>query len=117
MPIDIELRKKSGKRDLPESELRTHCVSVRLNDQELATLDKVRSRFQRGEMMRMAVFSHLPTPVIVPDVNRELATNIGRSFGNISTIATAMRSGEYVDLSKIKSALADLQLSLIGGEK
>lgn len=115
MAIDIELRKKSGKRNLPESELRTHCVSVRLNTAELAALDKIRRKFQRGETLRMISFSRLPTPVIVPEINRELATNIGRSFGNLATLATAMRGGEYVPLDQIKTALADLQLSLIGG--
>jgi hypothetical protein len=86
----VVFRKKSGRRSLPKDELRTHCVSVRLNDAELAELDRARRRFQRGEAMRMLALTSLPTPIIVSEVNQKLAADIGRSFGNLATVATVL---------------------------
>jgi len=113
----VELRKKSGRKDLPESERRIHSVNVRLNDAELAELDKARSRFQRAEALRMLALTSLPSPINTPTVNSELAANIGRTFGNLATLATAIRSGEFVELAIIKKELQDLQFALKFGSK
>jgi hypothetical protein len=115
--INADLVKQSGRKNLPQEKLRIYCVSVRLNSGELALLDRARGKHERGEAMRMAALTHLPKSSIkiVPPINAELATNIGKCFGNLQTLAGAMRSGEYMPLDQIKSELSKLQLALIGG--
>ena len=90
--IDVELSKQSGRRDLPGSELRTHCVSVRLNDQELKRLDDARGRFQRGESLRMVTLNELPKPV--PQINEQVVFELSKSLGNLATVAGFLRKHE-----------------------
>ena len=57
--IDLKKRRVHSHRSatkLPDSVKRTHCVSVRLNEAELADLDAQRSliNVQRGESLRAA---------------------------------------------------------------
>ena len=87
--IDVELSKQSGRRDLPNDELRTHCVSVRLNEAELKRLDDSRGRFQRGESLRMITLGDLPKPV--PAINERTVYELSKSLGNLATVAGFLR--------------------------
>ncbi len=107
-------RRKSGRRDLPADERRTHCVSVRFNPSELDDLDKTRGRHTRGEAVRLALFAHLPAPV--PSVNASLRADLSRALGNLATVAVVMRGGEFVETAEIKQMIGDLRSSLIGGQ-
>lgn len=48
---------------LPEKEIRHHCISVRLNEEELILLDRKRGQYKKGEWLRMASLNKLP-PVL-----------------------------------------------------
>ena len=109
------LRKQSGRRDLAAEEVRDYCASVRLNPQELSRLDAVRGKHQRGEALRMLALTSLPAPV--PEVNIALRNDLGRALGNLSTVAIAMRSGEYVQIEDVRKAIADLRDQLSGNAK
>ncbi|WPM85149.1 hypothetical protein QNH14_01430 [Apirhabdus apintestini] len=37
---------------LPEKEIRHHCISVRLNEEELILLDRKRGQYKKGEWLR-----------------------------------------------------------------
>jgi len=47
--------------------LRTHCVSVRLNNKELKKLNSLRGNYAKGEWLRMTFIHKLPA--IVPSIN------------------------------------------------
>ncbi|SUF69269.1 Uncharacterised protein [Salmonella enterica] len=49
--------------------LRTHCVSVRLNDSKLIKLNKMRGSYAKGVWLRMASLQKLPP--IIPTINTE----------------------------------------------
>lgn len=55
--------------------LRTHCVSVRLNNAELQLLNTKRGSKSKGEWLRMASLQKLPT--IVPPVNIDTWKTLG----------------------------------------
>lgn len=60
---------------LPQNEIRTHCVSVRLNEEELLTLDNKRGQYRKGEWLRMASLNKLPP--VLPEINREAWIKLG----------------------------------------
>ncbi len=54
---DITRVSKRGKfhtDKFPENEIRHHCISVRLNEEELIILDSKRGQYKKGEWLRMA---------------------------------------------------------------
>lgn len=100
------------------ADLRKHKVAVRLSDDELAELNLHCDghNLNRAELIRTMIFdkSSLPVPVIVPSINLELARVLGSAFGNLSTIACAMRQGGYVDFDEIAPLVSDVQNRLKG---
>jgi len=107
-------KRKGGRQSLPPDVKRNHCVSVRLNPAELDKLDGIRGRMTRGEAVRLTMFSKMPAAV--PEVNSALRSDLGRALGNLSTLAGASRGGEYIDVTEIKTAVADLRAQLIGAK-
>jgi hypothetical protein len=61
------IKQSSNLPDLIPQTLRTHCVSVRLNNAELSKLNTLRGDYAKGEWLRMASLQKLPT--IVPPIN------------------------------------------------
>ncbi|EBH6783917.1 ATP-binding protein [Salmonella enterica] len=57
-------------------EVRTHCVSVRLNEEELIILDSKRGSYKKGEWLRMASLDKLPP--VLPEINRDAWIMLGR---------------------------------------
>lgn len=60
---------------LPPDEIRSHCVSVRLNEQELTILDSKRGQYKKGEWLRMSSLDKLPP--VLPEINREAWIKLG----------------------------------------
>lgn len=52
-----------------KEQLRTHCVSVRFNHEELQLLNSNRGEKSKGEWLRLASLNRLP--VMVPQINIE----------------------------------------------
>ncbi|XFJ60329.1 hypothetical protein AAHU43_05950 [Klebsiella variicola subsp. variicola] len=65
--------------------LRTHCVSVRLNDTELHLLNTKRGSTPKGEWLRMASLQKLPT--IVPPINLSTWKTLGEINQKLNRIA------------------------------
>lgn len=105
-------RRRTGPEPLPAAEKRGHCVSVRLNAAELARLDAVRGRFQRGEWLRMAALDRLPPTV--PEINREAWTDLSRAAGNLNQIARHLNESGIDDADAIRAELAVFRAMLIG---
>ncbi|HFU1203853.1 TPA: ATP-binding protein [Klebsiella michiganensis] len=75
---DITRVSKRGKfhtDKLPDNEIRTHCISVRLNEEELIILDSKRGQYKKGEWLRMASLNKLPP--VLPEINREAWVKLG----------------------------------------
>lgn len=69
---DITRVSKRGKfhtDKLPDNEIRSHCISVRLNEEELIILDSKRGQYKKGEWLRIASLNKLPP--VLPEINRE----------------------------------------------
>ncbi|EKM0378447.1 ATP-binding protein [Cronobacter turicensis] len=75
---DITRVSKRGKfhtDKLPDNEIRTHCISVRLNEEELIILDSKRGQYKKGEWLRMASLNKLPP--VLPEINHEAWIKLG----------------------------------------
>ncbi len=94
-----------------DAQKRTYCVSVRLSAREAELLDDRRKTMQRGTYLRLCLLDKLPP--VIPPLNIKVASNLGRSLGNLSTVATAMRSGKYIEDSQVMALIKDLRLSLV----
>lgn len=110
-----ERRSRRGPAPLASSEKRGHCVSVRLNAEELAWLDAARGHFQRGEFLRMAAVGKLP-PAPAPELNREAWAVLARAAGNLATLGIAMRGGEYIEAEAIIREVAEFRAALLGAK-
>ena len=75
---DITRVSKRGKfhtDKLPDNEIRSHCISVRLNEEELIILDSKRGQYKKGEWLRMASLNKLPP--VLPEINHEAWIKLG----------------------------------------
>lgn len=91
---------------------RNHCVSVRVNVDELAALDERRGQFARGEYMRFAFFSSLPPSI--PELNRDAWVELSRAASNLNQLAKYVNEGGDLDPEIILECLADFRSTLIG---
>ncbi|EBW2650683.1 ATP-binding protein [Salmonella enterica subsp. enterica serovar Newport] len=76
---DLPGRSRRGKFHavrLTPDEVRIHCISVRLNQEELIILDSKRGSYKKGEWLRMASLNKLPP--VLPEINREAWIMLGR---------------------------------------
>ena len=75
---DITRVSKRGKfhtDKLPDNEIRSHCISVRLNEEELIILESKRGQYKKGEWLRMTSLNKLPPAL--PEINREAWVKLG----------------------------------------
>lgn len=95
---------------------RTHCVSVRLNDEELKYIDSMRGGMARGEYLRCATFDTIPPTI--PEVNKAAWVELSRSASNLNQIAKRLNeininfSENNIDF--IKEELDKFRNSLLG---
>ncbi|WP_312990971.1 ATP-binding protein [Atlantibacter hermannii] len=73
--IRLSRRGKFHTDKLPPDEIRHHCISVRLNEEELIILDSKRGQYKKGEWLRMASLNKLPP--VLPEINREAWIKLG----------------------------------------
>ncbi len=85
------LNRQSGRKNLPNKLRRDLCVSVRMNENEVAHLDAVRGKLKRGESLRMLALSRLPRPV--PAANLKLIMDLSKGLGDLATVEKFLRRG------------------------
>lgn len=117
-----ERKSRRGPRPLPPAERREHCVSVRLNADELARLDAARGAprpgaHQRGEWLRMAALDRLPRTV--PAVNAHAWTELARVAANLNQAQRAVNEGRAEGypvalFDDLAARVAELRRLLIG---
>lgn len=89
--INEERKRRRGPIPLDAHERRDHCVSTRLNKNELDLLDSRRNNFERGEWLRMAAIDRLPSTI--PALNREAWVELARLAGNLNQFQAAINQG------------------------
>ena len=113
----VHRRRPRGPVPLSAADKRGHCVSVRLNGGELAQLDGVRGRFQRGQWLRMAALDQLPP--VVPAVNVKAWAELARLAANFNQAQLAINRGsgdthQIELLEGLREAVSALRRELIG---
>lgn len=107
----VELRSRK-KMNLPEAELRTFCVSCRLNPVELSILDEFRGKRQRGEALRMMALQNLPAPP--PAINIVAWCELSKASANLNQTAHKLNAGESLQINEIRAELEAFRAALIG---
>lgn len=119
--VDDEKRSRRGPISLEADQRRGHTVSSRLNDDELATLDRLRRsvNMQRGEYLRAASL-HLLPPTL-PTVNVEAWALLARASSNLNQISHRLNlyeggAGLLPHISELREILGEFRCELIGAK-
>lgn len=106
--------------NLSQNQLRSHCVSVRLNNEELMLLNEKRGRHRKGEWLRLACLDKLP--IIVPPINIEVwksLSDISQKLNNlICHLDTKSSGGELTktEIFAIKRQISELRSCLTASD-
>jgi hypothetical protein len=115
LDIDETKRRRRGRLNLDPSENRTHTISTRLNDVELAELDQkcAQCNMQRGEFLRTAALHKLPEQI--PQINREQWIELSRTAANLNQLAHHLNATEIAPaISEVRAVLSEFRDSLLG---
>ncbi|EDL9642421.1 hypothetical protein CSU42_22085 [Salmonella enterica subsp. enterica serovar Infantis] len=105
------------KKESPESLLRTHCISVRLNQDELQLLNKKRGDKSKGEWLRLSLLNKLPA--VVPAINIQAWKTLGEISQKLNKIVAHLDSKSQgssltkTELFVVKRQISELRLNLI----
>ncbi|MFJ5448978.1 hypothetical protein [Pectobacterium carotovorum] len=97
--------------------LRSHCVSVRLNDEELSLLNERRGSHRKGEWLRMASLHNLPS--VIPSINLETWKTLGDISQKLNRLVahfddkSAGSSLTQTELFAVKRQISELRTNLI----
>ena len=111
---------KSSVTTLIPQMLRTHCVSVRLNDTELHLLNTKRGSTPKGEWLRMASLQQLPT--IVPPINLSTWKTLGEINQKLNRIALHIDNKNkdsrltHTELFAVSRLIKELRQNLLNTE-
>lgn len=111
------IKKSSNLTDLIPGTLRTHCVSVRLNNAELSKLNTLRGNYAKGEWLRMASLQKLPP--IIPAINTEAWKAFSEISQKLNRIALHIDSKSkesqltHTELFAVKRQLEELRCNLL----
>lgn len=114
------IKQSSNLTNIVPDSLRTHCVSVRLNNAELNKLNTLRGDYAKGEWLRMASLQKLPA--IVPPVNIDTWKTLGEINQKLNRIALHIDSKSkdskltHTEMFAVKRQLAELRQNLISAD-
>ncbi|MBN3131773.1 hypothetical protein H4F52_08480 [Pectobacterium brasiliense] len=97
--------------------LRCHCVSVRLNNEELSLLNESRGRYRKGEWLRMAFLHNLPA--VIPSINLEAWKILGEISQKLNRLTAHLDSKSndsslsQTELFAVKRQISELRTNLI----
>ncbi|ENM0185952.1 TPA: hypothetical protein M5K08_004986 [Klebsiella pneumoniae] len=115
--ITTVIKQSSNLTNLIPETLRTHCVSVRLNNAELSKLNTLRGDYAKGEWLRMASLQKLPT--IVPPVNINTWKTLGEINQKLNRIALHIDSKSkdsqltHTELFAVRRLIKELRHNLL----
>ncbi|WP_409359776.1 hypothetical protein [Lonsdalea britannica] len=102
---------------MPIEALRSYCVSVRLNIEELQILEVKRGSYKKGEWLRMASLQKIPP--IIPAINLNSWKALSEISQKLNRIATHIdgKSKEsqltHTELFAVKRQLEELRCNLL----
>ncbi|WP_411170795.1 hypothetical protein [Klebsiella michiganensis] len=102
---------------LAQEELRTHCISVRLNNAELRKLNTLRGKFPKAEWLRMASLQKFPP--VIPAINIEAWKALSAISQKLNRIALHIDSKSkdsqltHTELFAVKRQLEELRQHLL----
>lgn len=105
------------KKELPQNLLRTHCISVRLNQDELQLLNTKRGDKSKGEWLRLAFLEKLP--VAVPAINIEAWKSLSEISQKLNKLVAHLdnkslgNSLTQTELFAVKRQISELRMKLI----
>ncbi|MBC0788579.1 hypothetical protein FSG57_015120 [Escherichia coli] len=109
--------RNNNNRNTSNKSLRTHCISVRLNHQELQLLNARRGEKSKGEWLRLTFLNKLP--VAIPAVNMEawksladMSQKLNRLVLHLDTKSKGS-SLTQTELFAVKRQISELRMSLI----
>ncbi|EKH1303858.1 TPA: hypothetical protein M5978_005106 [Enterobacter cloacae] len=119
---DIDLSKISrrgsfDKSKLPSEAVRSYCVSVRLNIEELQLLNIKRGSYKKGEWLRMASLQRLPPAI--PAINTKAwkaLTEISQKLNRIAAHIDGKSKDSHLthtELFAVKRQLEELRTNLL----
>ncbi|KHN49229.1 hypothetical protein [Pectobacterium fontis] len=97
--------------------LRSNCVSVRLNNEELSLLNERRGIHRKGEWLRMAFLHNLPP--VIPPINLEAWKTLGEISQKLNRLVAHLDSKSndsslsQTELFAVKRQIAELRTNLI----
>ncbi|MEN4799698.1 hypothetical protein [Pantoea agglomerans] len=97
--------------------LRTHCVSVRLNNLEVYKLDCERKGHAKGEWLRMCFMNN--QPIVVPEINRNAWKILGEINHKLNEILNHLNAKQScssltkTELFAVKRQISELRSRLI----
>lgn len=112
---------KIYKKESPESLLRTHCISVRLNHEELQLLNAKRGEKSKGEWLRLASLDKLP--IVVPSINIEAWKSLSEISQNLNKLLIHLESkstgGELTktEIFAVKRQISELRFCLTSSKR
>lgn len=113
----ISRRGSFNKSKIPSEAVRSYCVSVRLNVEELQLLNIKRGSYKKGEWLRMASLQKLPP--IIPTINTKAwkaLTDISKKLNRIAThIDCKSKDSQltHTELFAVKRLLVELRNNLL----
>ncbi|EKS6643807.1 hypothetical protein QCD58_002615 [Enterobacter hormaechei] len=105
---------------LSHNQLRSHCVSVRLNDEELTLLNERRGRHRKGEWLRLSLLNKLPA--VVPAINIEAWKILGEISQKLNKLVAHLdnksqgSSLTQTELFAVKRQISELRINLVGAD-
>ncbi|KHS64164.1 hypothetical protein QT13_19245 [Pectobacterium brasiliense] len=99
------------------NKIRSHCVSVRLNDEELTLLNERRGHNRKGEWLRMAFLHNLPS--VIPSINLEAWKSLSEISQKLNKLVAHLDSKSHessltkTELFVVKRQISELRLNLI----
>ncbi|GKW33891.1 ATP-binding protein [Pectobacterium carotovorum subsp. carotovorum] len=97
--------------------LRCHCISVRLNDEELTLLNERRGSHRKGEWLRMAFLHNLPS--VIPSINLEAWKTLGEISQKLNRLVAHLDSKSndsplsQTELFAVKRQISELRQHLL----
>lgn len=97
--------------------LRTHCISVRLNHEELQLLNAKRGEKSKGEWLRLTFLNKLP--VAIPAINMEAWKSLADMSQKLNRLVLHLETKSkgssltQTELFAVKRLISELRMNLI----
>lgn len=102
------------------NQLRSHCVSVRLNNEELTLLNEKRGRHRKGEWLRLSLLNKLPA--VVPAINigawkslSDISQKLNKLVAHLDNKSQGS-SLTQTELFAVKRQISELRINLVGAD-